>query len=568
MLRNPSLAISGLACTTFVVWRVLKSKLKPTCDWKELIPPTELRVCDPTKVQEFPVTEHPLNVVIIGGGPSACLLACGLAKAGHSVRVIEKRGDPRLEEQEEDPETVSLGNLSRKYSITLYPRGLRAILGAAELTRDDLIENQVIRPLTGRTVHFTDGKVKEVDVGQFQEQLYSIDRSVLVEILVKKAEKLGVKFSWDTEATDIKVNNQPPCCTINDQLVTPDLLVGADGAGSVVRSAVLQQCPMEVSEYKYGCMGYGYKMMLIPTQQYIPPPPASGTNPVEKDPVLPDLTTQTMHIWPGKPGAALPLIISSPTCTEPPLITGTLILPAEGRHSLATVGRKEAASELLQMHYSKLLKYCPNAVEQIKKSPSGRFKTSYISPVGYCKNNVVLIGDAAHTLVPFFGQGLNSALEDAYLLAYRLANSPKNEAVKEFSAERVQSSKAIVDMSVQRFDWYTRSLGTWWDAKKEKLMEWLHHACPSIMYPPLQSLVHFYDVPYHTAKMLDENRWAKITNCVVDLSFGGVISGLFWWGVFAAVSQQMTLGPADLDLARVFQGSEGGSNAAEASPSD
>jgi kynurenine 3-monooxygenase len=349
---------------------------------------------------------------IVGAGPVGSLLAIYLAQRGHDVEVFERRADMRRE-------TVEAG---RSINLALSVRGIHAL---KEVGLDRAALEQAI-PMRGRMMHSPTGELTFQPYGKDDSDcIYSISRGGLNQLLMSAAEKTGkakIHFNRKLESVDLEAGK----LRFSDDDVDAKLVIGADGSASVLRDAIAQR--ENRSEY----LDYGYKELALPAG-------AGGTYQLEKN---------ALHIWPRGTYMliALPNSDGSFTCT--------LFLPFEGEVSFATLKTPADVKKFFEAHFADVAARFPLLTEEFFANPTGRMVTVHAQPwFGEGSGmSVGLVGDAAHAIVPFFGQGMNCGFEDCTVLNQLLAKKPDwRECLQEFSETRKADADAIAEMAVENF---------------------------------------------------------------------------------------------------------------------
>ncbi len=410
------------------------------------------------------------HVLIVGAGLAGCLLAQQLAAAGWRVTMRERRGDPRAQ-------GYSGG---RSINLAISMRGLTALRRAgleAEILKD------AIR-MPGRMIHPGSG-------GEPLFQPYSHDPSRAIHSVSRGALNLAllnaadahdaVTVAFDRRCTDIDF--KAPSATFVDtegrtETIAADLIIGSDGAYSAVRSAMQRNDRLD---YSQSYLGHGYKELHIP-------PVASGAHAPWA------MRRDALHIWPrgGSMMIALPNPDGSFTCT--------LFWPWEGDHSFASVPDGRAALAHFSRHYPDALPLMPSLEADFDRNPVGSLVTVRTSP-WHVGGTVALIGDAAHAIVPFYGQGANASFEDVTALVDLLASHGNDTAaaLRAYQAQRIPNANAIADMALHNFiEMRDRTASRLFRAKKR--VEHALHAILGDRFIPLYDLVSFTNVPYAQAQ--------------------------------------------------------------------
>ena len=350
-------------------------------------------------------------VTIAGAGLAGALLATLLAQRGWTVEVFEKRPDPRRAGLEG----------GRSINLALAERGLAALRGAG-LTDEVMAQAVMMR---GRMVHFAGGGTQLQRYGRDDsEVIWSVHRGRLVMTLLDAAERAGATLHFDApvEAVDFEARE----LRAGGRNHPFSVLLGADGAGSAVRQAMQQV--RDLGE-RFEPLGHGYKELEIP-------PADGGGFRIEAN---------ALHIWPrgGYMCIALPNSEAS--------FTVTLFLPNEGDPSFATVRGSEEAEALFRRDFPDLLPLLPGFRQDFDRNPTGLLGTLYLDQWAL-DDRAVLLGDAAHAMVPFHGQGMNCAFEDCVALAREMDGTGDwGEIFDRFQVERRRNAEAIQAMALENY---------------------------------------------------------------------------------------------------------------------
>ena len=361
--------------------------------------------------------ESTKTITIIGAGLAGSLLALLLAKRGWHVDVFEKRADPRRAGYEG----------RRSINLALAERGLHALrLSGLEET----VMAQAVM-MRGRMVHFADGHIQLQRYGRNDlEVIWSVHRGRLNLSLIDAAEKAGARihFTQPLGAVDFDARSftTHDAATGNATERAFDVLIGADGAGSALRAAM--QSEHDLGE-RLDSLGHGYKELEVP-------PAADGGFRIEPN---------ALHIWPRGRYMCIALPNSERTFTV------TLFLPNEGDPSFATVRSADDAEALFARDFADALPLIPELREDFAHNPVGVLATLYLDR-WRLDGRAVLLGDAAHAMVPFHGQGMNCAFEDCIALMQHLENGQDFEsAFAAFESERLPNSRAIQQMALENY---------------------------------------------------------------------------------------------------------------------
>jgi kynurenine 3-monooxygenase len=357
-------------------------------------------------------------VTILGAGCTGPLLATLLARRGLSVQIFEQRGDARRM-------TLPAG---RSINLALAARGVAALerAGLMDAVRPLLV------PMRGRIVHDLVGPTRFLPYGQRpHELLWSVSRAGLNRVLTDAAAAHGVEFHFEHAARGADFDTgrlELEDLQSGNRLCIPmEPVIGADGAGSALRRAMVKAGRATAREEP---LEHAYKELTIPAGP-------DGSHLLERG---------ALHIWPrgGYMLIALPNVDGT--------FTATLFLAAaDGPVSFATLTTRGAVGAFFAQEFADVLALVPDLDVQFAANPIGRMSTIHASPwrVGA---RALLIGDAAHAIVPFHGQGMNCAFEDCRVLDDLLAAGHGwSECFARFDALRREDTAAIARMAVENY---------------------------------------------------------------------------------------------------------------------
>jgi kynurenine 3-monooxygenase len=357
------------------------------------------------------------HLTIVGAGLAGALLATLLAQRGWTVDVFEKRGDPRVQGYAG----------GRSINLALAERGRHALRAAGA---DDEVMAQAVM-MRGRMVHFADGRLDLQRYGRDDsEVIWSVHRGELNLILLQIAQQAGARLhfhrglhavDFDARKATFKDDRDGSLHEIGFQS-----LVGADGAGSALRGAMREAGELgERTEF----LGHSYKELEIP------PAPDGGFR----------IEPNALHIWPRGRYMCIALPNAGKTFTV------TLFLPNEGEPSFQTVTDGQQARALFERDFADALALIPDLEHDFEHNPAGLLATLYLER-WHLDDRAVLLGDAAHAMVPFHGQGMNCAFEDCVALARHLdATADRAQAFADFQAERLPNARAIQQMALENY---------------------------------------------------------------------------------------------------------------------
>jgi kynurenine 3-monooxygenase len=370
------------------------------------------------------------SITLIGGGLVGALLAQQLAGRGFRVDLMEKRADPRR--------AGFAGG--RSINLALAERGLQALRTAG--LADEVLRNAVM--MRGRMVHTRDGRSGLQRYGvDDSEVIWSVSRGALNILLLDAAEAAGVTLHFGQSLISADFARQS-IRLADEHGVERDheapVVIGADGAGSAVRAAMNAHSPLgERTEW----LGHSYKELEIPPADRLPAALLRESGGHDQFALEP----HALHIWPrgGYMCIALPNTEGS--------FTVTLFLPGQGPHpSFATLPDARSAEALFRDEFADLLPLLPGFAEDYDTHPVGTLATLYLDR-WHLEGRALLVGDAAHAIVPFHGQGMNCGFEDTVVLAALLAESGSDtaDAFAEFQRIRKPNADAIARMALENY---------------------------------------------------------------------------------------------------------------------
>ena len=362
------------------------------------------------------------TILIIGAGLCGSLLALRLGQRGFKVRVIEMRPDLR---------TVDI-SAGRSINLAFSNRGLKAFKLVG-------LESKVKRlciPMHGRMIHDKDGKTFLSNYsGRENESINSISRELLTALLLDEAEALdNVTIEFENRCTkvdfDAKIGVFENRNTGTTFEVSADLIFGTDGAGSALRKSYFQERKFLFS-FSQHYLTHGYKELTIQ-------PDSNGGFKTFKN---------ALHIWPRGDF----MIIALPNLDGS--FTVTLFLSYEtGEYNFENLTTPEIVTEFFQKEFPDALELMPNLVNEFFKNPTAPLGTIKCFPWHYKKNSL-LLGDSAHAIVPFYGQGMNASFEDVveFDRFLDLHDGDWEATLKAFVTHRKIDTDAIADLAIDNF---------------------------------------------------------------------------------------------------------------------
>src|SRR5260370_7179570 len=429
--------------------------------------------------------------VLMGSGLAGGLLAAYLGRRGYDVDLYERRADPRE------------GNLvgGRSINLALSTRGIHALeqIGIA----DEVLKHAI--PMRGRMIHPAAAGSAPIcapyDVDP-NKHINSIGRAALKPTVIEAAQRypnVHVKFNHKCTEVDLDSATAQLLNTSTSQPLSAAAgsSIGVDGAFYAVRQEI--QHKIKNFQYDESYLAHGYKELTIP-------PGPDGSWRMEKE---------ALHIWPRKSFMmiALPNPDGSFTCT--------LFWEFEGPRSFATTKTDDEVCDFFREEFPDALPLMPTLLQDFKDNPTGSLVTIRCAPWFY-REKVGLVGDAAHAVVPFYGQGMNAAFEDCVVLDHCLAEFPQDRqrAFAEYFVRRKENADALANLAVENFiEMRDKTASPTFRAKK-KLDHLLEALLPGI-YLPLYTMVTFTRIP-----SAQPARRARLQDRIVYGSFALLILAL------------------------------------------
>ena len=413
------------------------------------------------------------HVLIIGGGLAGPLLACGLADRGHKVTLCERRPDPRR--------AGYIGG--RSINLALSCRG---ITGLKSVGVDVRVMEHAIR-MPGRMLHDEQGNLKfQPYSSNPDEAINSVSRGGMNMALLDAAEAHGVDIRFDARCVgvDLDAVKASFASSSGDAFVLEaDTIVGADGAFSAVRHAMQFR---DRFDYSQPYLEHGYKEL------HIPPASECGADPSKHDGFAMD--PDALHIWPR--GASM--MIALPNTDRS--FTCTLFWPFEGEHSFESLPDDAPdVREFFERHYPDAPPLMPSLEHDYASNPTSSLVTIRCNP-WHVDGKVVLVGDASHAIVPFFGQGINAGFEDVRILLEIIDDlgGDFERAFPAFTEARKANADAIADMALANFVEMRDSVAHEDFLYRKRIEQTLHAAFPERAIPKY-NMVSFSNVPYKDA---------------------------------------------------------------------
>jgi len=362
------------------------------------------------------------HILIVGAGLCGSLLALRMAQRGYKITLMEKRPDMREVHQD----------AGRSINLAFSDRGMK---GIALVGLEKEVKKLCI-PMNGRMIHDREGNTfLSPYSGRQDEYINSISRTDLNMMLLNAADEhdnLQVQFNQGCKEIDLENAK----ATFKDyvtgefQTITADIILGADGAGSALRKSMYLSKQFLFS-FSQDYLGHGYKELSIPAAE-------GGGYRTEKN---------ALHIWPR----GRDMIIALPNLDGS--FTVTLFLDYDDApDSFASLKSPEAIEEYFNRQFPDAVALMPNLIEEFQENPVGPLGTIKCSP-WTAFGKTCILGDAAHAIVPFYGQGMNASFEDVVVFDQVLEKHQGNwETVfKEYQKARKKDTDAIADLAVDNF---------------------------------------------------------------------------------------------------------------------
>ncbi len=405
------------------------------------------------------------QITLIGAGLAGSLLSIYLAKRGFEVEIFERRPDMRSAE-------ISAG---RSINLALSVRGLHALekVGLKERIM------QIAIPMKGRMLHSLTGELNLVPYGRKEsEVINSVSRAELNMQLMSAAEQQGVEIHFnqkctgmDFESGELKLHDE---VTNQDSVTQKEIVIGTDGSASAIRNDMARALD---GNFTKDDLEHGYKELTLPAGR-------NGQFLLEKN---------ALHIWPRQSYMliALPNSDGSFTCT--------LFFPMRGDLSFESLKTKKAVLAFFKEQFPDAFELMPALVEDFFTNPTGALATIRCQP-WHLAGKACLLGDAAHAIVPFFGQGINCGFEDCTVLDECIENQSGDwqKIFQEFGTLRKINTDAIAELSLTNYFEMRDHVADSKFALKKQVEFALEEKYPE-KFIPKYSMVSFHRIPYSVA---------------------------------------------------------------------
>jgi len=402
------------------------------------------------------------KITILGGGLSGPVMAMYLSEKGYRVDIYERRPDMRKT-------NISAG---RSINLAVSKRGITAL---EEIGVFHKISSKLI-PMYGRIIHDIDGNTRFMPYGRPDQYINSVSRSELNILLMTEAEKtdrIRILFQHSCSGMDLESGTVFIANEVNGDQVTLQgtPVIAADGSGSAVRKSMIESGHISGS---FDPLGHSYKELTIP--------------PDKSDEF--QLEPNALHIWPrGKF-----MLIALPNMDRS--FTVTLFLPNTGDISFSTVRYLDDLNSLFEKNFPDIFELMPSLKTDYFSNPTGKLGTVRCSQ--WNVNESVLIGDAAHAVVPFFGQGMNASFEDCTVLNQMIDSSVGwKDLFESFSIKRKIDGDAIADMALENYIEMRDSVNKDRFLNQKDLERQLEIKYPD-QFISRYAMVSFHQIPYST----------------------------------------------------------------------
>jgi len=449
------------------------------------------------------MTHETKRITLIGAGLNGPLLALELAKRGFEVEIYERRPDMRR---------VSM-SAGRSINLALSTRGIHALEQAGLWPA----MKKITTPMKGRMMHSVSSELTFQPYGKNEsEVIHSISRAELGIALMNAAEARGVKIHFQQRSTGmdfktgaIRLRDEESGGT---RSVDCQVVIGCDGSASAIRGEMLRRTRFNFSQ-EY--LDYGYKELTIPA--------GPGGKHV--------LETSALHIWPRGSYMliALPNVDGTFACI--------LFLPFAGGDSFERLTTIAAVLEFFNAHFPDAVPLMPDLTDIFFANPTGSMVTIKCSP-WHVEGRVLLLGDAAHAIVPFFGQGINCGFEDCTVLLELLDRHGADweRIFSEFEHARKANTDAIADLAVENFVEMRDRVADPQFLLRKKVELALEAKYPR-QFVPKYAMVTFHRIPYATA--LERGR---VQDRILDKLSDGIdkVEKLDWSNADSLIRNQLT----------------------------
>lgn len=459
------------------------------------------------------------HIAVIGAGLAGAMVACLLHKLGFQVSIYEKRSDPRIDNEIINDEFGrSTSSLKRSINLAISHRGFSAL---KEIDLYDTVMENVIR-MPCRVIHNIDNTITKQAYGKDDEAIWSISREYLNLLLLNQLSKTS-SHSIHFDHTLVSMSKTGQCTfrgpngEINQNF---DLVLGADGAYSAVRECMLKQGRIDFSRTY---IEHGYKELSIPPKLI-----KNNNNEDVSEYALDNFNG--LHIWPR--GDFMLIALPNPDKS----FTATLFAPYHGKDGFDSITvNDEDIKNYFSKYFPDVVPLMPDLVNDYCDNPVGSLVTIRVNP--WVSGRTLLLGDAAHAVVPFYGQGMNAAFEDSLTLyeiikekfLHKDSKLTLQDIATEFSDVRVPAANGLADLCIEHYNDMASHTSSTLYLLKVKMEAFIFKLFPSY-FIPIYTMVAFTRTPYHLAIKKSEQQNKLITKILTSLGLG--IVGAVSFGLF------------------------------------
>ena len=399
------------------------------------------------------------HISLVGAGLSGPVMAQYLLNQNYRLDIYERRSDMRIESQ----------SAGRSINLALSKRGIEALrnIGIYDDLKSELL------PMRGRMIHDLRGKTNLQPYGQkHDEVIYSVSRAFLNKCLmnhIEKSDDVKIHFSFDLEKIDL---NKSQLIFKNAQKRQFKQVMGSDGSSSCIRDFINLETDIN---FKKQPLGHGYKELTIP-------PSKSGGFRMKSD---------ALHIWPR--GEFMLIALPNTDCS----FTCTLFMPMDGATSFSNVTSADEINDLFNKYFQDIILLNPHFIDEYQQNKVSPLYTVFCDKYHY-QDRLVIFGDSAHAIVPFFGQGMNASFQDCTVLdsLIRRFDGDWAKVFPKFSEIHVQNGHAIANMALENYVEMRDSVNNDFFKKRRRLEFQLENEFKG-RFVPRYSMVSFHTLPYH-----------------------------------------------------------------------
>lgn len=404
------------------------------------------------------------EITILGAGLIGSLMAIYLKRQGLDVSIYDKRPDKRK---------IPYSEAGRSINMALSQRGWKSLeqVGLTEKVLPYAI------PMYGRRIHDEHGETSFIPYGKANQAIYSISRGNFNQLLVEEAERLGAEFHFEHKCLDVNFRTQEVSFETpsGEKKLIPNIVIGADGAYSALRMSMQKQIRFN---YRQEYISHGYKELTIP---------ATPSGDFAMDP-------NALHIWPR--GKFMLIALPNPDKS----FTCTLFLPFQGtKVCFEKIHDEKDLETVFRAYFDDAYQVMPDLKTEFFKNPTAALVNIECYP--WVQGNALLLGDASHAMVPFYGQGMNCGFEDCSILnglIEKLGTNAWDLVFEKFQKQRKPDTDAICQLAMENFIEMRDSVADPRFLLRKKIEAKLHELYPK-EWIPLYTMVTFTDIGYAEA---------------------------------------------------------------------